>query len=72
MQHQRLVYKATRAINAVFNDQTVSPEQVLKSIELLHDEIHILIDAIGDSIETEAAMIREKSHKSTTETIGGF
>ena len=69
MSHLRLFQTATEAIQAVFSDQTVSHEQVLKSLELLHDQIDILIDATGEAIEMQATASSEKSHGIPAETI---
>ena len=69
MPHQRLFQTATAAIQAVFNDQTVSHEQTLKSLELLHTQTNILINAVGRTVEIQAAIIRKKSHASTAETM---
>jgi len=49
--HDRLIEEASLAINTLFSDLSVPHEQILESLELLHDEMHILIEATGEEIE---------------------
>lgn len=46
--HDKLVEKAKEAINRVFNDRSVSPQQTRTSLIDLNDEIAVLLDTLPE------------------------
>ena len=49
--HENLKRVAIRAINAVFADRSVSPQQTLDTLEQLCEELEIMTEALRQQIE---------------------
>ena len=46
MEHKELVKKAIEAINDVFTDNSVSPEETVESLRSLKAEVQLLIETM--------------------------